>query len=189
MFKLQLPLTTRPKPANSHALCLGTTDIILTHQGQYIFFTCISDSHILTILFLNTWSIKKFNSISLKYSKKACNVDCVSQVYHNTLKLLLSDCILIVGTRHELHIGNVERKLEHLRKNLEQRPDVFGKLSEIFRLFLETWQSYRNPSHLSQKKLAGTYQPMARDEWVDTLFWADTENNASHTLLCIYGFL
>ena len=37
--------------------------------------------------------------------------------------------------------GSVEKKLEHLRKNFVQRPDVLGKLSEIFRLFSETWQS------------------------------------------------
>ena len=170
----------------SHAWGLQTS-FSLIKDNIYFLHVCLT--HTSRRFCSCSWSIKKFNSISLKYSKKACNVDCVSQVYQNTLKLLLSDCILIVGTRHELHIGNVERKLEHLRKNLEQRPDVFGKLSEIFRLFLETWQSYRNPSHLSQKKLAGTYQPTARDEWVDTLFRADTENNASHTLLCIYCFL
>ena len=39
-------------------------------------------------------------------------------------------------------------KLEHLQKNFVQHPDVFGKLSEIFRLFLETWHDETEIPHI-----------------------------------------
>ena len=77
---------------------------------------------------------KKFNSISLKYSKKACNVDCVSQVYQNTLKLLLSDCILIVGTKHELHIGAMEM--------LKGSWNIFEKILSSGQMYLENCQKF-----------------------------------------------
>lgn len=94
----------------------------------------MSDSHIQTILFLFMINKKKFNSISLKYSKKACNVDCVSQVYQNTLKLLLSDCILIVGTRHELHIGAMEM--------LKGSWNIFEKILSSGQMYLENCQKF-----------------------------------------------
>ena len=57
-------------------------------------FSCIKDNF-LCLTHTSRWFCSrthdqqnKFNSISLKYSKKARNVDFVSQVYHNTLKLL-----------------------------------------------------------------------------------------------------
>lgn len=133
MFTLQLPLTTRPKPANSHALCLSHMPGDYRHHSHSSRTIILSDSHIQTILFLFMIN-KKFNSISLKYSKKACNVDCVSEVYQNTLKLLLSDCILIVGTRHELHIGAMEM--------LKGSWNIFEKILSSGQMYLENCQKF-----------------------------------------------
>ena len=115
----------------SHAWGLQTS-FSLIKDNIYFLHVCLT--HTSRRFCSCSWSIKKFNSISLKYSKKACNVDCVSEVYQNTLKLLLSDCILIVGTRHELHIGAVEM--------LKGSWNIFEKILSSGQMYLENCQKF-----------------------------------------------